>query len=463
MEAMSTTIKESGIATPASVEAWLTVQNIPESPWACPIKTEPKTIGRGRGCAVRVLHGTVSREHAVVWQEGGRLYIRDLHSSNGTRVNGKLIRQSALVPGDLIHLGQIVFRVCGPPVAKASLNRSFEHRPDAGTDVDVPCTSASDTPYLCAIAAAQERSLLGGVALDPVRDFIKQAAKVDATVLVFGETGTGKELVARAIHQQGPRARGPFVARNCGAFPESLFESELFGHEVGAFTGATKLHKGVFEQADGGTLLLDEIGEMPLAQQAKFLRVIEEQAVQRVGGHESVHVNVRVIVATNRDLAKAVAHGHFRRDLYYRLQVLMVRLPPLRGRPGDIEVLAKHFIGLQCTRWGHPVVELSGEALSKLEAHDWPGNVRELLNAIGRAVILCEGAPIEPDHIVFAQSPDVRNAGSVRLDDREREHILQVIASMGGNRTKAAAVLGINRSTLLRKLRRLRAESTEDH
>ena len=455
---MSTTSRESESTNGAAcIEAWLTVQNLPQSPWVYPIETEPKTFGRGRSCAIRLLDQNVSREHAMVWQKDGRLYVRDLHSTNGTRVNGKLVREQIIVPGDVIQVGHALFKVGGPPEFKPSKEAPSDHGLKIGTELDGEGLDPSETGFSPAIPQEDEL-LIGGASLEPVRDFIAQAARVDAIVMIYGETGTGKELVALAIHRQSARVRGPFVARNCGAFPESLLENELFGHEPGAFTGATTLQRGVFDEADGGTLLLDEIAETPPAQQAKLLRVIEEQSFQRVGGQKPVHVNVRLIAATNRDLTEAVTDGQFRRDLYYRLQVLAIRLPPLRGRPGDIQPLAEHFVRLECDRSGMPVVELSAEALRKLEPHDWPGNVRELRNTISRAVVLSQGTRIGPEDIVFTESPDSPSGGEVRLDDLERRQILKVIASVSGNKAKAATILGIDRSTLRRKLERIRAD-----
>ena len=302
-------------------------------------------------------------------------------------------------------------------------------------------------------------TLKGGEAMRPVFAMIRQAAAVDATVLMTGETGTGKELVARAVHQRSLRCRGPFVARNCGAFPEALFESELFGHEPGAFTGASKRHQGVFEQADGGTLFLDEVGEIPLHLQTKLLRVLEEQTLQRVGGQETITVNVRVIAATNRNLAQAVKDGAFRQDLYYRLQVFTIDLPPLRERPGDVRRLAEHFLAQACRRMKAPEVAFAPEALAKLEVHTWPGNVRELRNTVERAVILSEGKTIGTEHIILTENPGqsvpIKSSGSISLDDIERQHIQKVLASVGGNKAKAASILGIDRTTLHRKLRRL--------
>jgi DNA-binding NtrC family response regulator len=307
------------------------------------------------------------------------------------------------------------------------------------------------------IANISHDILVGGPAMQSVRDFIRRAAAVDDTVLIMGETGTGKELVAREIHRQSARAARPFIARNCSAFPESLLEDELFGHEPGAFTGATKLRKGVFDQANSGTLLLDEIAESPHGVQSELLRVLEDRTFYRVGGQASVQVDVRIIASTNRDLAQAVAMDKFRRDLYYRLEVLTIHLPSLRERREDLGLLAQHFVELACKRAGLPIVKLSPAALRKLESHDWPGNVRELRNTLQRSVVFSEGAMITPEHIMLVPSP---TAGSDdppadgRLEEVERAHILHTLARTGGNKAKAAALLGISRNTLLRKFQR---------
>jgi Nif-specific regulatory protein len=606
------------------VEACLMLRGVPRSLWSFPILPRPQKIGRQPTCEIRVGDRGVSREHSVVWQEGGELRIRDLGSSNGTRVNGELITEAVLQLGDTIQLDEIVLEVCDPnkPTSMELGNQttfiladqtsavdldllridrlplreeiaslyslgatlgSCSQRPEAlryflewlrewlGVDLaaaifhtkgafrveaqsvssarataaqirwgavraifakhqDGPAeqdageeepalpegqkllvvwvpdvkpegviyvqwnAEASDHkqgyPELIdaatqvlgsalnrlssipseappAVAESRRRrstdldkvTLVGGESMLPVFAFIRKAAAVDATVLITGETGTGKELVARAIHKKSPRSRGPFIIRNCAALPESLFENELFGHEPGAFTGAAKRYQGVFEQADTGSLFLDEVGEIPLPMQSKLLRVMEEQTLQRIGGTEEVQVNVRLIAATNRNLAELVKDRLFRQDLYYRLQVLVIHLPSLQERPDDVRRLATHFLELACQRMGIPEVELSDAGLKKLEAHNWPGNVRELRNTMERALILSEGQAITPEHILITESPGslspIRSNGTIRLDDLERQHILKVLASVGGNKAKAASILGIDRTTLHRKLKQL--------
>lgn len=286
-------------------------------------------------------------------------------------------------------------------------------------------------------------------------DLARHAATGRTTILLQAESGTGKELVARFIHQQSPRADRPFVAVNCAAVPETLLESELFGHEKGAFTGAAAQKLGKFELADGGTILLDEISEMAPVLQAKLLRVLQEREIDRVGGRQPIRIDVRVIATTNRDLAAQVRSGHFREDLYYRLNVIPLTLPPLRERPGDISLLARHF----CRRYAMEIrrqpVELSDEALSVVQRHSWPGNVRELENVIQRAVALCGTSVIEaPDLMMTAGARlGTRGSDASTVEEMERQLILQTLSEAGGNRTHAARKLGISIRTLRNKLR----------
>ena len=296
------------------------------------------------------------------------------------------------------------------------------------------------------------------------KDVLSQAAKVaatEATVLLTGESGTGKEVVARCIHRGSPRAEGPFVALNCAALPEQLLESELFGHEKGAFTGALAAHPGKIEQASGGVLFLDEVGEMSPAVQAKLLRVLQEREYQRLGSVRTLKADMRVLAATNRNLRAAAAQGTFREDLYYRLAVFDIPLPALRERPEDILVLVDAFLEEIGRSVGRPAAGVSEEARDKLVAHAWPGNVRELRNAIERAVILCEGGLITSEHlplgVVAAPVKPAAPApaelalpppGSVTLGDAEREIIRQALARAGNNQSKAARLLGLTRAQL---------------
>lgn len=304
----------------------------------------------------------------------------------------------------------------------------------------------------------RERRSTEAIAVDPLsRELLKiarRAARSDATVLLQGESGSGKEVVAREIHAASPRAHGPFVAINCAALPRELLEAELFGHKRGAFTGATQDRKGYFRSADGGTLMLDEIGDMPPELQAKLLRTIQERRVSPLGQDESVPVDVRVIAATHGDLGRAVAEGRFRQDLYYRLSVLPIVVPPLRDRPLDIEPLARAFaadLGDGAT--------LTDAAIVALQAHDWPGNVRELQNVIQRAAVLNEQRRIDAADVVIESAPASTASAAadpLSLDDAERVTIERCLARTGGNRSRAASLLGISPRTLRHKLKQYR-------
>jgi DNA-binding NtrC family response regulator len=278
---------------------------------------------------------------------------------------------------------------------------------------------------------------------------VAQIAPSRATVLLTGESGTGKELVAAAIHHHSPRATGPFVKLHCAALAESLLESELFGHERGAYTGADRKREGRFEQANGGTLFLDEIGEISLGTQVKLLRVLQEREFERVGGSQTLHVDVRVVAATNRDLKEMVAAGKFREDLYYRLNVINLTLPSLRERPTDVPSLAMHFLRRYAAENDKPVKTISDQALSQLASYPWPGNVRELENVIERAVVLTDGESIELSHLppelaAVARRSNVPAIPGATLDEIERYAILKTMESAGGSTSRAAETLGIS-------------------
>jgi two-component system response regulator AtoC len=299
-----------------------------------------------------------------------------------------------------------------------------------------------------------------------VYDVIARAAPSEATVLVTGETGTGKELVARMLHRRSRRKSGPFVAINCAAVPETLLESELFGHARGAFTDARNARPGLFVQAHGGTLFLDEVGDMPLPVQPKLLRALQERTVRPVGADREVPVDVRVIAATHSDLESRVEERLFREDLFYRINVIHIAMPPLRARGGDVMLLADHFLRYQTSRAGKHVEGFGDLAREKLLAYNWPGNVRELQNCVERAVALTSGTAIEPadlpEKIRDYRSSHIVVSGSdpselVSLQEVERRYILRVIEAVGGNKTQAAHILGLDRKTLYRKLEQYRA------
>jgi two-component system response regulator AtoC len=288
---------------------------------------------------------------------------------------------------------------------------------------------------------------------------VARVAALDTTVLIQGETGTGKELVARAIHYASPRAARPLVVVDCTALPETLFESELFGHEKGAFTGAITSRCGLIESADGGTCFLDEVGELSPTLQGKLLRVLQERVVRRVGGNEAMSVDIRVIAATNRDLRKRVEGGGFREDLYYRLNVITVNVPPLRERPHDLPLLAQHFLGKYAHAAGKSATGLARETLAALSAYAWPGNVRELEHVVERAVVLASSPLILPSDL----PPEVRATpvpslsippGRPTLDELRRWYLATVLEEVGGNKARAAEILGIDRRTLYRILER---------
>jgi two-component system response regulator FlrC len=297
----------------------------------------------------------------------------------------------------------------------------------------------------------------------------RNIAPSDATVLIRGESGTGKEMVAFFIHKHSRRASRPFVAVNCAALPENLLESELFGHEKGAFTGALAAKKGKFELADGGTILLDEISEMDARLQVKLLRVLQEREIDRVGGGSPVPVDLRVLATTNRDLEKEVEAGRFREDLYYRLHVIPLTLPPLRDRRGDVEALAESFLRRFAEKNGKRALRFSDEAREKLLRHAWPGNVRELQNTIERGVLLTPGDAVDAAHLLLCgkETDGARPLATpvgTSLRDMERQLVLDTLGDCAGNRTQAAKVLGISIRTLRNKLHEYREEgSFEDN
>ena len=294
------------------------------------------------------------------------------------------------------------------------------------------------------------------VAMSQLMDLARRVAKVDATVLITGESGSGKERVARLVHEQSTRAAGPFVAVNCGAIPEALLESELFGHARGAFTGATQDRLGLFEAANGGTLLLDEVGEVSPAMQVKLLRALQEREVRRVGENKSREVDVRVLAATNRELARRVAAGDFRQDLYYRIKVVELHVPPLRERRDDVLPLARVLLADAALRMKRKISGIASGAAEQLLRYEWPGNVRELENTMERAVALARGSRVEfedlPEEV--RQAVPTPLAGKIRpLGEVEREYILAALKLNRGNQTRTAEQLRIGSATLYRKLR----------
>ncbi len=411
-------------------------------------------IGRAPTNTVVVHDERASRFHAEIFPTSRGWMVRDLESRNSTQLNGQAITTDHLLAsGDTITIGHatLVYGEGDTPTAQT-----------VSAERPAPAAAPSAPPSIRRPAA--EGSAMAGqsAAVEAIREQIGRVAATKATVLIRGESGTGKELVGRAIHEASDRRGGPFVCLNCAALSETLLESELFGHEKGAFTGATDRKIGKFEAAHAGTLVLDEIGEMSPAIQAKFLRVLEGHPFERVGGSTRVQVDVRVVAATNRDLEAAVTAGTFRRDLYFRLKVVEILVPPLRRRPEDIAVLATHFLERFAAETGRRLRGFTPAAIEALEAYRWPGNIRELRNCVERAVVLARREWIDVDDVALTQLAVAGDTGKVAqsagpftpmsIDEMERRHVLATLEAVGGNKTKAAAILGIERSTLDRKL-----------
>ena len=385
-------------------------------------------------------------------------------------------------PLDLDRAGQIVAEALASRAAAET--RQAASRAAADKRPPTPAAGQGDKPVGPAAHAARPDGLLVGScpAMQEVYKHIGKVAQVDAAVLILGDTGTGKELVARAIHEHSARHGGPFVPVNCGALPENLVESELFGYVKGAFSGADGDKPGRFEAADGGTLFLDEVADLPLAAQVKLLRFLDSQTVERLGSIRSISLDVRVLAATNRDVRKAIEAGAFREDLFYRLAVVQIELPPLRSRPKDIVELAEHFLAQRAGDRVH----LSPAAAEVLHGHHWPGNVRELRNAMEHAAVVCGGDVILPRHLPAAVRAAAGGAGAdasrmdqaaeVYLDSLspgagqfgraveplERALIRRALAETHGNQSAAADLLGLHRNTLRNKLRQLGMEGGQE-
>lgn len=394
-------------------------------------------VGTSREADIVLSDPFVSKCHCEFRLSDRGFCVRDLDSTNGTLINGVKLKEAYIRADEVVGLG------------RSKITVHFEREGEA------ELMPFEDDQFCGIYGRSFDMRLLFRK--------IQQVAATDMTVLIQGESGVGKEMVARAVHDLSGRRQAPYVVLNCGAISPNLIESELFGHEKGAFTGAERQHKGAFEQANGGTLFLDEIGELPPALQSKILRILEYQRVRRVGGREEIAVNVRLVAATHRDLARMVSQGQFREDLFYRLYVLPLRVPPLRERRQDIPLLAGHFLKKFAPERG---LELAPETVDKLSEFVWPGNVRELKNTILRAIVFCEGRVVKPDHIELIHVPrepksPVKAGKAVTgnplvLDKeqlRERERILMALEETGGDKSKAAKILGIGRSTLFRRIK----------
>jgi DNA-binding NtrC family response regulator len=391
-------------------------------------------IGTAPANAMILSDTAVSRHHIAITPTPRGHLVRDLGSTNGTAINGVAIERAFLAPGATIAIGQSKLRF--DPLGG-------EERAALSTDV------------------RWGRALGASEAMRRIFAVLPKLADSDATILLEGETGTGKGLLAEAIHEASPRAAGPLIVLDCGAIPPTLIESELFGHERGAFTGASAARIGGFEAARGGTVFLDEIGELPLDMQPKLLRAIEDRVVKRVGGNEPVRLDIRIIAATNRDLRSEINQGRFRSDLYYRLNTFRLRIPPLRERREDIALLVAHFYR-QLSPGGEPP---PAELLAELARHDWPGNVRELRAAVERAVLLGDpavwralsgDAPTTAEDGRFIDGTSFRAAKERAIAAWEREYVRSLIALHDGNLSRAARAVRMDRNHLRELLRRHR-------
>jgi two-component system response regulator AtoC len=415
------------------------------------------SIGRLNECEVRIDHPSVSRQHAEL-MVGPPIRVVDLGSFNGTRVGGVRIDPNVptvVPPRTVIEIGSTFLVVEG---AGDAAPPGVTQRPPRGDEPD--------------LVVVDER-------MKQLHRLLRAVAQGTISVLLLGETGVGKEVIARTIHRYSPRASQPFVSLNCAAIPEALLESELFGHERGAFTGAVKDKVGLLETAAGGTMFLDEVGELPMPAQAKLLRAIELREVVRVGGVRPRPVDVRFVSATNRNLEELVEARAFRRDLFFRLNGIAVTVPPLRDRAVELEGLARLFLAEHARSLGRPELSLSADAVAVLKRHPWPGNVRELRNVIERAVLLCDDPEIRPEHLSLGipgaptstpstpstppsvpSSPELvdddepRSTSSLsdELRDVERRRILEALEQCAGNQTRAAEMLGITRRALIHRL-----------
>jgi transcriptional regulator with GAF, ATPase, and Fis domain len=411
------------------------------------VGSEIARIGTADGNDLVLLDRTVSRFHCELSVRGNTIIIRDCGSTNGTLIDGVRVREAEIPPGTLVRIGGSAFRV-----------------------------ELGEEPAFVEVSGRAGFGELVGASVEIRRVYaiLERLALTDATVLVQGETGTGKDVLARSLHAASPRATHPFVAVDCGAIPEHLVESELFGHVRGAFTGATGDRMGVFEEADGGTLFLDEIGEMPVALQPKLLRAIESRSIRRVGSSSSRMVNVRIVAATNRSLSSSINEGSFREDLYYRLAVVELRLPPLRARRDDIPVLAAHFFRM----FAGDHVSLPDEFVAGLVGRGWPGNVRELKNYIERSVSLGTVVPrrAEPGALQPLPAPGVppgsiesfialhlplKEARRAWTKSFELVYVRTMLKMVGGNVTRAAERAGVSRRFLQRMVARLGIKASE--
>jgi transcriptional regulator with PAS, ATPase and Fis domain len=418
------------------------------------------SIGRDQTSSVVIPDLALSRRHCTIACDRDSVVLSDLESRNGTIVNGVPIRVQTLTDGDQIRIGDsaLIF-VAGESASAAAAGPAAD-----GSTVAAPIVIDETAPAAMRFTSELtiEHDLIGqSLPMLAIYRRIARAAPTDSTVLVRGESGTGKELVARAIHANSARARGPFVAINCAAVPEGLMESELFGHERGAFTGAIAQKRGRIETAHGGTAFFDEIGELPLALQAKLLRVLQERQLERVGGTRPIPLDIRVVAATNRDLDAAVKDGTFRQDLFYRLNVIALPVAPLRDRNGDLPLLITYFVRRHASKSGRKVRGVTREARVRLLGYDWPGNVRELENAIERAVVMSAGDWIDvddlPEHLHEAPAPEPAEDAGYHggVNRAKRDLIARALERSGGSVARAARELQLQPTYLHRLIKNL--------
>lgn len=396
-----------------------------------PLNGHAIAIGRDETSDIHLLGESVSRQHGVLAPAGASYHYTNL-GRNGTRIGGQPIQDHTLRIGDVLEIADWELQF---------LQEDCELR----TETVIPTMMEKPRPRV------QRHILIGdSPTMRDIRSQIARIAENSAPVCILGETGSGKEVVAHAVHRASSGANAPFVAVNCGAIPPSMIESELFGYEKGAFTGAVRDHRGFFEQASGGTLFLDEIGELPLELQTRFLRVLETGSFRRIGGQQEECAEFRLVSATHRNLHQAVTSGKFREDLFFRLYVLPLTLAPLRERANDIPLLLNHFT----MEFGRPDVQWSNDALQKLMRHPWPGNVRELRNTVQRALVMTTGDMIAGSDIQLLHATVAPAAIPVSLDDQEKIGIERSLHQHRGNNSRTAASLGISRTTLLAKIKK---------
>jgi two-component system response regulator AtoC len=409
-----------GVDRPARQVRLLVLTPSGSTAFDLPVRGEVR-IGRSSDASVPIDDPAISRHHLTLHM-GGSTEVEDAGSANGTRVDGKRLPKRARVdlhPGQMIEMGSTLCVL---------IERSAEDR------LELEARSTLDL-----------RRRHPSSPMERVRSMVARVARSDISILLLGETGSGKGLLAEEIHRASQRAAGPFVALNCAAISESLLEGELFGFERGAFTGAVQGKRGQLESAEGGTLLLDEVGELTPAVQAKLLRVIENREVLPLGSLHPRKIDVRLVSATNRELEREVERGTFRRDLYFRLNGISLRIPALRERPDEIEALAHHLVAAAARAQGIPPPSLAPAALEALRRHPWPGNVRELRNALDRALVLCGGDVIHVSDLALSGTASLEGAAH----GSERQRVVDALQACAGNQSHAAKLLGISRQTLV--------------